>query len=314
MIMPIIDLHEDLLIAERAGNSGTGPQTGFEKLAESPVRVVLATGFTDVKDFFDPAANELFEQDINDYVAQCRRDTRFKLITSVADLRDTLSNPVQRGVIFHIEGFNAIRDTQEALTLLENLYAKGLRSIGPLWTLKNAFGGGTHDELSGLTALGAWLIDWCESHNVIFDLAHMNAPTLADALARIQKPPLLSHTACYSLVPSVRTITDEQLRKMGKMDGVVGVFLASKYAASKKSFSSDDIADHVMHMRDVAGEDHVALGTDYGGITSDLPSDLPTPKELPTLFETLRKRGLSETALEKLAFRNAQRVLEAHLE
>ena len=314
MTMPIIDLHEDLLIAERAGENGTGPQTGFDEIAASQVRIVLATGFTDVKDFFAPSANALFEEDINEYVTLCARDERFTLVRSASDIQRVLEQPDKRGIIFHIEGFNAVGTDREMTDILEKLYAKGLRSIGPLWMLKNAFGGGNNDVTSGLTQLGVSLIEWCESHGVIFDLAHMNAQTFEGALKRLKRPPLVSHTACYSIVASPRNIADEQLKRIGNMGGVAGVFFAAKYATRHAIFTISDIADQLMHIINTAGEDSAALGTDYGGVTSDMPSEMPTPKELPRLFDVLRERGVTETVLEKIAYRNAQRVLEAHLD
>ncbi|MCE9541886.1 membrane dipeptidase [Candidatus Kaiserbacteria bacterium] len=312
--MPFIDLHEDVLVAERTGASGTGLQTGFDELAESNVRVVLATGFTDVEDFFDPRAEECFGKDLEDYAARIATDERFSLITTAADIRRMVGADSGCGIVFHIEGLNTVRDHVSMEILLRDLYKKGLRSIGPLWTLNNPFGGGTNGADVGLTPLGAALIDWCESAHVIFDLAHMNPPTFADALAKIRKPPIVSHTACDALVPSVRNITDAQLRIVGDRGGVAGIFLASKFARSGDTYSSANIADHLMHMVDTAGEDHVALGTDLGGITSSLPSDIRVPGDLPNLIRALRERGLSDRIAEKIAFKNAQRVLEAHLE
>src|SRR3989344_3553459 len=118
MTMPIIDLHEDLLIAERAGEGGTGPQTGFEEIAASPVSIVLATGFTDVQDFFDPKVNSLFDKDIDAYIALCAKDERFMLVRTVADIRTVLAAPEKRGIIFHIEGFNAVNSEKEMLNIL----------------------------------------------------------------------------------------------------------------------------------------------------------------------------------------------------
>jgi membrane dipeptidase len=70
----------------------------------------------------------------------------------------------------------------------------------------------------------------------------------------------------------------------------------------------DTICDHVEHVRAVAGEDCVALGSDFDGVP-DLPRDLPDCSALPALLERLRARGTTEGQLRKLAWDNVVRVL-----
>src|SRR5262249_28103897 len=125
---------------------------------------------------------------------------------------------------------------------------------------------------------------------------------------------LLSHTACHALVPVARNATDEQLKQIATKGGVIGIFFSSKHASlGGADFSSTAIAWHVRHMIDVAGRDHVALGTGLVGISTKVASDRSMPAAFPNLFELLQSGGLSDETLETLAFKNAQRVLEAHL-
>jgi membrane dipeptidase len=70
----------------------------------------------------------------------------------------------------------------------------------------------------------------------------------------------------------------------------------------------DAICDHVEHVRTVAGEDCVAFGSDFDGIT-DVPRDMPDCGAFPALLQRLRERGTTEAQLRKLAWDNVLRVL-----
>lgn len=71
-----------------------------------------------------------------------------------------------------------------------------------------------------------------------------------------------------------------------------------------------DVADHIDHIRDVAGIDHVGLGSDFDGLPA-MPDGLEDVSTYPTLFAELADRGYDDQAIAKVAGRNTLRVMRA---
>jgi membrane dipeptidase len=282
---------------------------------DSPVKIVLGTGFADIPSPHDKAANIWIGKDLDFYRDLMTRDPRWRFILTGEDIQNTLSDPNAKGILFHIEGLNAIESEVE-LDMLDNWYLRGLRSIGIVWMVTNPLGGGTGDPIQGLTDLGKKVLMWCERKGVVVDLAHMNRPTFWDTMKVISKPPFVSHTASDALFASPRNLTDEQINEVAKRNGIVGVFVA-KGSIVGKEWSIDylltHVLDHIEHVVDIGGHKHVALGTDYGGILSGVPKDMSAVTDLPVLIEGLRARGWTEENLKNLLYENASRVLSAHL-
>lgn len=312
---PIIDLHQDLLLAEHDTVHGTHAQSNIAALMQSRVKIVLGTGFADLPNPHDKAANTWIGTDLDYYNALTARDPRWRFILTPVDIENILTEPDAKGVLFHIEGLNAI-DTDEEFEILEDWYTRGLRSIGIVWMVSNPLGGGTNDSESGLTLLGKKVIAWCERKGVVVDLAHMNRPTFWDAMNLIQKPPFVSHTAADALFATPRNLTDEQIKAIASRSGVAGVFVAKGSVVGKEwntEYLLTHVLDHIEHVTKVGGHDTVALGTDYGGIISGVPKDMSAVTDLPILIEGLRTRGWNEENLKKLLYENATRVLSAQL-
>lgn len=312
---PIIDLHQDLLLAENDRVHGTNRQSNIDALMRSDVKIVLGTGFPDLEDPYNREANAWIARDLETYHALILKDPRWRFILTPEDIPAVLQSPDAKGILFHIEGANAIENEND-LQLLETWFNRGLRSLGIVWMVSNPLGGGTNDPEKGLTELGVKVIEWCERKGVVVDLAHMNRPTFWDTLNRIKKPPFVSHTAAAALYESPRNLTDEQLKGIAKRDGVAGVFVAKGSIVGKESdaaYMLSSVLDHIDHVANVAGHDHVALGTDYGGIISGVPEDMCAVTDLPVLLDGLRERGWTENNLQKLLYQNAECVLKIHL-
>ena len=313
--MKLIDLHQDLLLSERQHHSLSSAQTNFTMLERADVRVVVSTGFADVEPADDPSANDWIEEDLAFFAQHCVKNPSWRIIKTAGDLQAALHGDA-RGILCHIEGLNALPERAELFNTLERWHGLGLRSIGPLWNVNNVFGGGTKDPERTLTPIGRELIDWCEVRNIVLDLAHMNEPTFWDALAASSRPPFISHAGMRALVDSPRNLSDEQLRAIAKRGGVVGIYVSRGFIAphlERSEFMLDAVAKHLEHAVAIMGVDHIALGTDYGGILSGTPADAPTIADIGALFDLLRKRTWSEDAIEKIAHKNTERVLAAHL-
>ena len=108
-------------------------------------------------------------------------------------------------------------------------------------------------------------------------------------------------------------MTDAQIQAIAATGGLVGinfeVWMIRPDSRSDAATPLSRIAEHVRHVADLVGVEHVALGSDWDGAT--MPSALTTARGLPELIETLRADGYTEAELAQIAHGNWHRVLSA---
>jgi membrane dipeptidase len=219
------------------------------------------------------------------------------------------------GMVLHIEGAEPI---DPGLVALEAWYAAGVRSVGLVWSRPSTFGHGvpfrfpsSPDTGPGLTDAGLALVRRCAQLGILVDVSHLNAAGFAD-VARLGAAPIVaSHSACHALCPATRNLTDEQLREIGATDGLVGIVFAPPFIRADGRNDADTplstLVAHVRHAVEVAGIDHVGLGSDFDGAT--MPASIGDVAGLPRLIDALREDGFSPAEVEGIAWDNWRRAL-----
>jgi membrane dipeptidase len=227
---------------------------------------------------------------------------------------DGSSPPV---AVLHLEGAEAIGPGLEAL---DEWHAKGLRSLGPVWSRANAFATGVQfafpsspDIGPGLSKRGAALVSACAELGILVDLSHMNEAGFWD-IARLEPGPLVaSHSGAHALCAASRNLTDSQLDAIGDSGGLVGIVFATVFLRPDFADDADTpialIAEHARYVADRIGVEHVALGSDFDGAT--IPAELGDVAGLPKLLEALRETGFDDQELTSICWRNWRRVLGA---
>lgn len=240
---------------------------------------------------------------------------RFKVCRTAAEIRACLAQGVTAAV-FHIEGAEAI---DEKFKVLDVLYESGLRSLGPVWSRPNVFGNGvpfrfpsTGNTGDGLTEAGRDLIRYCNERRILIDLSHLNEKGFWDAAKLSAAPLVATHSNAHAVSASSRNLNDGQIKAVRDSGGVIGLNFATGFLREDGRWRSDTPLDimlrHLDHLLRVAGEDCVALGSDFDG--AKIPSAIGDATGLPNLIAAMREKQYGEALVAKIALGNWLNVLE----
>lgn len=239
---------------------------------------------------------------------------QLRVVRDMSDLLACLREDAFAAIL-HFEGAEAIAPD---LSNLEDFYAAGLRSLGPVWSRSNAFGQGvpfdfpsSPDTGPGLTSAGRELVQVCNELGIMLDVSHLNEQGFWD-LARLSRAPLVaSHSNAHGACPSARNLTDEQLRAIADSGGLVGVnFCTSDLrpdGLDEADTSLELVYQQFEYLVSEIGIEHVAFGSDFDGCI--IPAEMGDVTGLNDLMTGLQERGYSHYELEQLAFGNWLRVL-----
>jgi membrane dipeptidase len=151
----------------------------------------------------------------------------------------------------------------ERLSSLEVFRDLGVRVMQLSYNRRSPFAAGVMEPTAGgLTPLGRDAVKEMNRLGIAIDLSHANAATTADVLSLAAKPPIMTHTGCVVVHAHPRNKTDEQLRALAAKGGVVGIYVLPYLTASPRQPTVEDYMAHLEHALEVAGEDHVGIGTD----------------------------------------------------
>lgn len=214
----------------------------------------------------------------------------------------------RKAPLMGLEGGHALQGSVE---VLERLAEAGIRYVTLTHSNTNSWADAATDEprWNGLNAKGRELVRAMNRLGVLVDLSHVSDSTFYDALAVTEAPVILSHSSARALNPHPRNVTDAMLRALAENGGVIMINFYSRYIAKNgTSATLDDILAHIEHAVEVAGVDHVGLGSDFDGVPF-LPRGMEDATRLPHITYELLKRGYSEEDVRKILGGNALRIL-----
>ncbi len=211
-----------------------------------------------------------------------------------------------------IQGGNALGAEPEALDRLP----KGLLLRVTLVHLTSSELGGTSSPLGadpGIGKKGAEFVERLDERRIFVDLAHAGQRSFWDAVAvhDASLPLIVTHTGVSGVHPHWRNLDDDQIRAVTKTGGIVGIMYHAPYLGDGPfSGRTETVVRHLEHVRNVAGDDAPALGSDWDGAIIT-PRDMPTCLELPRLVEAMLRRGWQPDSVKKALGANFLRTLRA---
>ncbi len=222
-----------------------------------------------------------------------------------------------------------------SLGTLRMMYALGVRYLTLTHARNTPWADSATDEpgVGGLSDFGRAVVRECNDLGMLVDLSHVAESTMDAALDTSRAPAFFSHSSARALCGHPRNVPDRILRRVRETGGVVmvtfvpgflteecrawmGALLAEDATARDAWLAANprppcgiaDVADHVEHVREVAGVDHVGLGGDFDGVSAT-PDGLDGVDGYPALLAELAGRGWSDPELANLTWHNALRVL-----
>jgi membrane dipeptidase len=244
-----------------------------------------------------------------------------------------------------IEGGHAIENSLGALRMFARLGVRYM-TLTHWETIDWADAATDSAKHNGLTAFGREVVREMNRIGMLVDLSHVSDATMVGALRVARAPVIFSHSSARVLSHHVRNVPDSILAMVKANDGLVMVnfnpaFVSETvrlyedsmqvraralraagadsatvadsdraWAARAPKATLQQVADHIGHLRDVAGVDHVGIGSDFDGITQ-VPAGLEDVAKFPDLLSELLRRGWSDEDVRKVAGLNALRVLRA---
>lgn len=213
------------------------------------------------------------------------------------------------GFVIHIEGADYIDKEGK---ILEALYTFGVRSIGLTWRNRNLFASGNNVS-GGLTKEGRSLIDKINNLGMILDLAHTNKETFSDIIKFVNYPIIVSHTLVDSICNNSRNLTDDQIKSVAKLGGVMGMAAIPDYIGGS---SLEDYVDHFEYILKLVGDDFISFGTDFDGLVGaedTFMENFTGADGFPNIIKVFKKRGFTDKTIEKICYRNAERLIKTTL-
>lgn len=245
-----------------------------------------------------------------------------------------------------MEGGHSIGDSLEILRQTHALGARYMTITHSLTTdwADSATDAPKHD---GLSPFGFDVLAEMNRLGMIADISHVSEATMHDVLDKTKAPVLFTHSNARAITPHPRNVPDSVLKRLPQNGGLVMVTFVPGFTSperrqwefersavagrAKTEFTGNpvgekaavdtwiaanpqpkatlaQVADHIDHIRTVAGIDHIGIGGDFGGV-DELPVGLENVSTYPALFAELVRRGYSKADLAKIAQGNALRVM-----
>jgi membrane dipeptidase len=245
----------------------------------------------------------------------------FAFARTAADVRAAMAE----GRIASLIGIEGGDQLGGSLAVLRQFARLGARYLTLTWSRTIAWADSATDEArhGGLTDFGREVVREMNRIGVLVDLSHVAPTTMRHALEVTSRPVVVSHSGAFALCDHPRNVPDDVLAAIGAQGGVVMVpFVPTFVSQARRDWweaggegeaprvGVADVADHLDHVRRVAGAQAVGIGADYDG-SDAMPDGLGDVSGYPALFAELRRRGWSEDDLRAVAHENVLRVLEA---
>ena len=235
----------------------------------------------------------------------------------IAKSYDDIIKAQKENKLYIFIGFEGLISIDDNISLLDEYYDFGARHASLTWNEENKLATGARgDSNRGLTPLGKKAVKKMQEKGMIVDVSHLNDKSFFDIMDITSAPIIASHSNARALCNSMRNLTDEQLRAIRDVNGVIGY-------NSYKDFTDENIdkqtlnraVDHIKYIADKIGIDHIGLGFDYNEYFEDeeVPpavKGLENASKSYDIIVKLKEAGFNNEEIEKIEYKNFHRIIK----
>jgi len=200
---------------------------------------------------------------------------------------------------------------QGRLCNLRNFYRLGVRLMTLTWNYPNEIGYPNFREDcrgKGLTDFGKQVVREMNELGMVIDVSHMSDGGFYDVAHLSSSPFIASHSNARAVKDHPRNLTDDMIKILAQKGGVMGINFCADFLGDSGITHIEDIIKHIKHIRNVGGIDVISLGTDFDGIECQL--EIQNFGQMGKLTSALEREGFSTEEIEKICFKNAERVIK----
>jgi membrane dipeptidase len=339
------DLNGYDFAAYDVGERQTQTQTDLPRLRDGGVGAQFWSVFVPCREGERAVASTLEQVDAA-YAMIERYADRLVLATTA----DEVEGAWRAGRIACLMGAEGGHQIAESMGVLRMYHRLGVRYLTLTHNDNVPWADSATDQpvLGGLNDTGRDIVREMNRIGMLVDLSHVSHDVMRDTLDVVAAPVIFSHSSAYALTDHPRNVPDDVLSRLADNGGTCMVTFVPRFVSQAvrdwtleaqrraeeqgvdardipalqavedvyqeevplPSADLSDVVDHVEHVREVAGIDHVGLGGDYDG-TDQLPDGLEDVTGYPRLLTALVERGWSQEDLAKLTCRNVLRTMRA---
>lgn len=297
-----------------------------------------------------PEAVEMVLKQIDVVHRLCAKHPKDLELALTADDVERIHRKGKIASLIGMEGGHSINNSLATLRMTYQLGARYM-TITHTKNTGWADAAGDEPDCHGLTPFGEEVILEMNRLGMLVDLSHVTDETMRACLKVSKAPVIFSHSSAFALCQHPRNVPDDVLEMVKTNGGVVMVCFLPGYLTERERveflahdaererlrtiYPNDeqlvlngiaewkrsrprvepatlaDVANHIDHIRNVAGIDHIGIGSDYDGFTSDPPTGLEDVSKYPDLLAELLRRGYSKADVKKIAGLNVLRVMRS---
>lgn len=311
--MPFIDLHCDTFLELQRQNKelyDNDLHISLKKLMKSDVFCQFFAMYVNLAKFendtqaFDFALSmyEVFKTELEKNKAYITQ------VCSAAELEEARRNGKIAALLTVEEGGIC----GNSIERIEKLYDMGVRLVTLTWNYENSLGYPNSDEPdimgAGLKPFGIEFIERMQQLGMLIDVSHLSEGGFWDVVKYSKKPFVASHSNARAVRDFRRNLTDAQLKALAEAGGVTGINFYHNFLGADGSGSMEQIIAHIRQMKNIAGIDVIAVGSDFDGISGN--TAMKDASELTMLIDALDKAGFTDGEIDKICWKNALRVIK----
>lgn len=203
------------------------------------------------------------------------------------------------------------------LDRLDFFKEQGISAITLTWNYENDLGYPNFEwkyQKKGLKKRGFEAVEKMNSLKILIDVSHLSDAGFQDVLNHSKTPFLATHSNSRAITNHSRNLSDTMLKQLANAGGVAGLAFAVNFLEEQDKIDESRLAkienmvQHIKHIRNIAGVEVLALGSDFDGITN--PVEISDSSQMGKLSDALLKNGFSYDEVERIFFKNTLRIIK----